>query len=302
MHELPDIVESQIVRDESPAKYWIKFLVSRKKHTVEAIEAMLAAIQLGGEHDDYIRSLMGSMTLPKEFQPMNLKHRPSQNFLRKEGIYDAWHRTSAFEAAFNILGKGELRALIETYILSPLRPHQAVKKIEQKTGDILSEKTYNLFEHYFWNRALLSGAEWGNYIIQRDVAHQEWLQLAVHANGAAGAQMLMWKTGSLAKLHVESGKMFKDIRDISYMCVQQIAHRMPSEGHSKMLLNYTRAATMAQQQLDSSSSAMVDIVEHFNQFKMKRIEVKTPSVMELTRGNFSGAEDQAADTEKLTDY
>lgn len=296
------IVEPVVQQDESPAKFWIKFLLSRDKHSPESIEGMLTAIQLGGVETDYIRYLDASMTLPKDFQPTNLKHRPSQHFLRKEGIYEAWHRPAAFCEAFDLIGAGELRALVETFILSPLRPHQAIKKIKHKTGVLISEKAYELFEHYWWNRGLMSGAEWGDYILRRDVAHQEWLHLAVNATGTSGAQMLMWKTGSMTRLHIESGRMFKDMRDVSYMCFMQLAHGTPGGEHSKTLLNYMRTASLAQQQLDASSNAMVDIVEHFNQFRMKREKIQTPSIQQLTGGNYSAAEDLASDKEKLGDY
>lgn len=295
-------VVEPIQRDESPAKFWIKFLLSRDKHSPESIEGMLTAIQLGGVEEDYIRYLDASMTPPKSFQPTNLKHRSSQRFLRREGIYDAWHRPRAFREAYDLIGSSELRALIETFILSPLRPRQAIKKIKYKTGVCISEKAYDLFEHYWWNRGLMSGAEWGDYILRRDVAHQEWLHLAVNATGTSGAQMLMWKTGSMARLHIESGRMFKDMRDVSYMCFMQLAHSSPNMEHSKTLLNYVRTAGIAQEQLDASSNAMVDIVEHFNQFRMKREKIETPSIQQLTGGNYSEAEDLASGKEKLGEY
>jgi hypothetical protein len=191
---------------------------------------------------------------------------------------------------------------VETFILSPLRPDQAVKKIQQTTGVALSERAYELYSHYWWNRALLSGAGWGQFIMERDVAHQEWLQLAVHAKGSQGAQMLMWKIGSSGRLHVESGKMFKDIRDISYMCIKQIEHRYPTEEHSRTLLNYTKACVAGQQQLDASANAITDIVESFNAFSMRRVSNQIPSVQQLTRGNVSEADDAAGEKDKLPDY
>jgi len=297
-----DIIDPAAQPDLSPAKYWIKFLLSRGKHDPESIEGMMSAIQLGGVDADYIRYLDRMMDPPDDFQPSNLRHRASQAFLRQEGIYEAWHRPPAFREAHALIGAGELRALVETFILSPLRPHQAIKKIKYKTGVEISKKAYRLFEHYWWNRNLMSGAEWGDYVMRREVAHQEWLHLAVNATGASGAQMLMWKTGSMARLHIESGRIFKDMRDVAYMCFMQRAHGYPSEEHAKTLLNYTRIAALAQEQLDASSNAMVDIVEHFNQFRMKREKIQTPSIQQLTGGNFSGAEDLSSDKEKLEDY
>ena len=287
---------------EHPAKFWIKFLLTRKKHSVEGIEGMLTALDLGGAEEEYIQKLESGMDYPDPFFPTDLRHKASQYFLRREGVHDAWHNSPVFREAYSVLGTGEVRPLVETYILSPLRPNQAVKKISQQTNVKLSVRAYELFEHYWWNRSLLSGAGWGQYIMERDVAHQEWLQLAVHARGAQGAQMLMWKTGSAGRLHVESGRMFKDIRDISYMCIKQIEHRYPTEEHARTLLNYARACHLSQQQLDASANAVTDIVDSFNAFRMRRVSTQIPSVQQLTRGNVSEAEDVAGERENLGDY
>ena len=287
---------------DHPSKYWIKFLLSRKKHAHEVIEGMLTALELGGADTDYIKSVDDELDFPDPFFPSNLKHRPSQAFLRREGIYEAWHGTKAFQEAFDILSTVELRHLVETFILSPLRSEHAVKKIKSKTGFIISVKAYELYQHYFWNKALLSGAAWGQFIIERDQAHMEWLQLAVNAKGAQGAQMILWKTGSSGRLHVESGRMFKDIRDISFMCIQQIAHRYPTPDHAKMLLDYARVCKMSQEQLDASANATEDIVQSFNSFRMRREELPKTSIQQLTGGNFSEAEDTSTTEEGIGEY
>ena len=146
---------------------------------------------------------------------------------------------------------------------------------------------------------MMSGSRWGDYILRREVAHQEWLHLAVNAQGPSGAQMLMWKTGSLARVHLEAEKIFRDMRDVSYMCFMQQATAPPSVPHSKMMLNYARLAGMAQERIDASTSATEDLVEHFNQFQMKRQHIATPPIQQLTGGNFSSAEDHSADAERI---
>lgn len=287
---------------DHPSRYWIKFLCSRGKHTHEMIEGMLTAIDLGGADADFIKSVDDDLDIPEPFMPRDLRHRPSQSFLRREGIYEAWHDTKSFNEAFGVLSATELRHMVETFVLSPLRPDQAVKKIKQKTGIPLSIQAYELYQHYFWNKSLLSGAAWGEFILQRDQAHMEWLQLAVHAKGAQGAQMLMWKMGTAGRLHVESGRMFRDIRDINYMCIKQIEHRFPTIEHSKMMLNYARVCDLSQRQVDASESATEDIVKTFNSFRMKREEVRRTPIQQLTGGNFSEAEDVTASKEGIGDY
>lgn len=85
------------------------------------------------------------------------------------------------------------------------------------------------------------------------------------------------------------------------MMLQQIALMEPSKHHSDMWLNYLKAAKMAQDAVDASSSAVQDVVESFNAFRMRHEETKAPSIKELTSGNFSPAEDAEADKEGM-DY
>lgn len=283
-----------------PAEYWIRFLLTRK-HPLEEIQGMCELADLGAVKTEYLQTLDIEMKgdLPMPFRPKDLKHPASQSYLRRHGIYALWHPTRYTREAEELLGDGPVRALLETFILSPLKPTQAIKKIAEKTGRSISERGYALFKHYYWNNQLLSGAEWGRYIRDRRVAHRDWLKCAVTAKGPQGVQLILWRTGSGALRHIDAGKIFTDIRNISYMKIKETEFDPASAQHAKMLLNYARVAKMSQEEVTSSAEAMQDILKSFQAFKMRHSTNQPPSIQQLTEGSYTEAEDVAGVEEKL---
>jgi hypothetical protein len=294
------MIENSVVNH--PAKYWIKFYLSRKLHTHQRITELLSLVDLGGIDADQVKIVEDDMRFPIPFRPANISHKPSQIFLRQERIYDAWRGKQVMQQAEAILGTKDLRDIVETFILSPLKPEQAVIKINQKIPDAnMSVKVYDTFQHYFWNRSEMSGDKWGAFISERKHANKEWLQLAMDSRGASGVQTVLWKTGVGSVRQMEANKIFTDLRNAAYMSAMQIALRSPNRHHAEMLLSYTRAAKLAQEGVESSENAVRDVVKAFNAFKMRHVQTNIPSVKQLTGGNVSDAEGDVAGEDRL-DY
>lgn len=286
-----------------PAKFWIKYYLSKRLHNYETIQGLMVGHGLGGvEHEDLL-SIDQALVFPQDFRPTELSHRASQLFLRREGIYHAWHRDPAMDAAIRILGTNRLRQLVETLILSILKPEQAVRKLGQVTGRALPEEVYLRYRHFFWNPTDMSGMDWGRFIQARNAAHKEWLQLAVDARGPGGVQLLLWKTGMSGMRNVEAGRIFADLRNIAYMSALQIAMQAPSVDHAKMLSLYTRSAKTSQDVLSTSAAGVKDIVESFQSFQLRLKEEPPIQMQQLTGGNLSLADDSdGSDDEFDPDY
>lgn len=288
-----------------PSEFWIRFLLSRRQHSFTEIAGLCEMAGLGGVTQEYLEQLQDELEaeLPVPFKPRDRRHKASQACLRKQGIYEAWHRTRAMKDAIALLSDNQIRALVETFLLSPLKPHQIIVKVRQATGTELKEDTLDLFRRYYWNTTLLSMEEWTEFIHQRRVSHQEWLQLAVTARGPQGVQLLLWRTGTGALRHLDAGKIFTDLRNIAYVKAKELEFQPAGKDHSTALKNYVQAATSAQQEVTSSAAAMQDVLDSFQAFKMRTSEEKVPSIMEL-EGGFTEAEDVGGtdDKIKMDDY
>jgi len=150
---------------------------------------------------------------------------------------------------------------------------------------------YHLFKYYFWNSSLMSTADLGEYVKSRDVGHREWLKLAVNARGPEGTRLLLWKSGVGALKNLDRAKIFTDFRNIAYMKAKELESSPASAEDSKALLNYTRVAKVAQDEVNNSADAVNDILDGFNAFKMRRKNLEAESVKQLTGGDYTSAED-----------
>lgn len=285
-----------------PSEYWIKYLISQDAHTDEQIQGMCEMANLGAINDTYLINLRMAMMKdrPILFRPRDVQCRASQLFLRKEGIHEAWYRNQHMKTAVNILISSKLRALVETFILSPLKSDQAVRKIREKLDIKLHKSAYELYRHFFWNSNLLSSTDWGDFLRSRELSHHEWLRLAVTAHGPQGIQMLLWKTGTGNLRQLTANRIFEDIRNIAYMKIKEIELRPAHMEHSQTFLNYARAAKIAQEEVANTSDAMKDVLSHFQAFRMQHSEMTTPSIGQLTGGNFSEAEDVAGASDDIS--
>lgn len=283
--------------NEHPARYWITFLISRCEHTFDEIKAMCHMVQLGAVTNEYLAHIRDALyvDMPVPFKGNSLAHRPSSIFIRKHQIHEAWARTEPMKEAIDLLSDPHRRALVETFILSPLKPGQAVLRINRKFDSHLTEDGYRLFQHYFWNNQLLNGEEWGNYIRQRRVAHSEWLQLAVKAQGPSGVQLLLWKTGVGAARHVNANKMFTHLRDIAYFKALELEHVPAGKEHSTAFRNYVQSAKMAQEEATASATAMTDILDSFRAFRLSSQEQEVTTVDAL--GGTISSPDEAPSAE-----
>jgi len=287
-----------------PAEFWIKFLLSRREHAFDEIIRMCEMADLGTPTLEYIAALDIDIRseLPVPFKGHDRRHRASSLFLRQQGVYEAWHRDKWLKAALNLLGDTNVRPLLETFLLSPLKPSQIVRKVNQVTDASLDERTLDRFRHYFWNVSLLNSEEWGEFIQRRNVAHGEWLRLAITSRGPQGVQFLLWKTGTGPIRHADAGKIFTNLRNIAYMKALELEHQPASKDHSIAFSNYVKAAKASQEEVTSSASAMMDILDSFKAFKMRTLgDEKREAILELTEGGdtFSEAEDVAGSDEKI---
>jgi len=287
---------------QHPAQYWIKYLLSTGNHTYDQIMGIMEMYDLGAVSRSYLVTLENELERdkPTPYRPRTRAHKPSQSYLRSHGIYKAWHRDLDMETAMEIMCTPRVRSLVEMFILSPVSAAQAVAKIQDKEPSFnISVGGYDRFRHYFWNDRLLSGAEWGEFIQMRDRAHNDWLRLAVNARGPEGTQLLLWKAGVGALKNLDRAKIFSDFRNIAYMKAKELETKPACLEDSKAILNYSRVARSAQEEINNSSDAVNDILEGFNAFRMKRKPLGAPSVKQLTGGDFTTAENVLSVEDKI---
>lgn len=283
-----------------PAVFFIKYLITAG-HEERSVEGILEPLNLLPISKNTYVELFLELKLPDPFKPSDLAHRPSQLFIRQEQIRDVWRKTPMFNKAYEFLAHPH-RDEIESLLLSPLSFKEISKQIKKNRGTVIAPMILQLFAHYFWNRTVMSGSQWGSFLLDRKEARKDWMELAVEAQDPRGADLLLWKMGMSAREQIETNHMFTDMRDTAYRCFQQIARDRPGAKHAQALLGYTQVARQCQEQANTASNAVEDIVSSFNSFQMNLKSSKAKPVIELTGGSISSLPDQAESTEPIEEY
>jgi hypothetical protein len=200
-----------------PALFYAKYLLSKRSHPFQAIVAMLELLDLAGLDEDDLGRIEQALKFPIPYCPGSKDHVPTQTFLRKEGIWDAWHGEQDMIRTRAILGEPELRQAMESMILAPVSQEAGLRRLQMRFGDSVSPAAYHLFEHYFWNRSVMSALDWGQFVSRRQTSNQTWLKLALDAKDTGSLRLLLWKMGLTDLRRVEGNKIFTDLRNLSYM-------------------------------------------------------------------------------------
>ena len=268
---------------EHPARYWISYLIT-KRHALGEIPGLCELINLGGVDPWYINGLSQEIDSrrPRPFRGFDKRHAASVAFLRSEKLFDAWHQDDDMRDAIDALGHARVRPLLETFLLSSMKPRQVATAINRAEDVGISEKTVSLYRHYFWNRSLLSPAEWGKFVAARDVAHDEWLRLAVTAQGPEGVRLLLWRTGAGPLRHMDAASAFGKLRDIAVMKAFELEFQDAGKDHSTALKNYVQAAKMSQEEVAVASGGALDVLDSFKAFRMELDARPTVTIKQIT--------------------
>lgn len=270
----------------SPAEYYIRYrLVNDRDKSAEAISKELASEMVFPPSKPYLDDLRKEMTPPRSvFQPYNLQHLPSQQFLRRFGIWSMYHPSRGTQEATAVFGHLRARALLHTLIAGP-HPDVAILEVMAARYPELPLSTAGLaeFKHYFWNIRLLTLEELIDYcsIFLKDKTMLTILRAPMSKDGM---------TYSLAKLgivseHVDIRTEYEGfIRDFG---LERRGLQMYAPG-----LQHTTALKMAFEGFDSSVKELKawgretgEMVDEAARYIAKHHDLPNTTLEQLTEAN-----------------
>lgn len=270
-----------------PAEYLARFYLS-KGHSNSDVVSLLTAQDLPGMTEDDAEHIRDTLEIPSV--PKLNPDSKTKAFLRRIGVWDMWKPTKHMKLAKAVLDNARLRETVETLVLSPMKSHHIAKIVEGKFGVTLTPRAVELFEHYYWNKGLLTGVQWGEFLAARAENRESIQKLAVEVRGEGGIHLILHKLGLSGFKKLEAAKMFGEARDQSFMFLQELALQNPSSKHAKAWLDYLKAARLAQVALDDVENETEDVLVAFKSFKLKTKSGSVESLDELTKGNYTQPE------------
>lgn len=287
----------------SPAEYYIKYLVvgGYEDREIEKICDVHGLIWLGEWHCAEIR---GTYKPPTPFLPEDKTHVPTQLFITKEMIRQAFYPEEPMRKALKLLEKPRPRELVETMILSGA-PHSAiVHALKVRHEFVCSTQALDLYRHYFWDIDLLDSTSMRAVL---KIKHERALQhpdpkvriqhAALQANFHNDPRVIASKlpasplAGMLAQISV--GVLPKNLNIVEIL--ENVRTVAALRGFEAALQGGPTGAEMGQGYMSMSataSSMLETVVKPEDQLRtdlmnigLKTVQAKIPILNKLTSGN-----------------
>ena len=145
-----------------PNEYWLKYmLVSGSTQSNIAEIARLYSFPVPDRA--YLRSLQQKLNETKP-SPFRASSRPAKAWLRRQRVMSLFSSDRHALKSRDYLGNYKLRPVLEALILADTAREEIPEYCAKICGKKPSPKAVKLFEHYFWNRAVLTPSEWVSYL------------------------------------------------------------------------------------------------------------------------------------------
>jgi hypothetical protein len=271
-----------------PAEKYLTYLVVRHPDwTDAAIEKHL--LQWGflrpcdWDKDFWVTLRTSIPPAPADFDPLDLAHRPSTQYLRQLGIYEIFRNTPEMQQAWDILANPDQRLVAEQVLLARLDLKMAAQRINKKMGWFLSEDGLNTYRHYFWNPKLLTFDDWGKFLHGRANLYERHMALLQGNSALALFHMRLEQA-------VESKTMIQRSQEIAYFTLEEVNLKPGTQPDKvKAISVLTKAVVECHEALSTSDMALKDVLKQFERFRMEHPQQIPPDIRQLAPlGNFTG--------------
>jgi hypothetical protein len=277
---------------KSPAEYFIRYLFSKRDVEVGTVEAMLDDHEIVYPSTRYLQKVRLSLSpFPDPFietpsKKAKEQHLATRQWLKKKGIHDLWYPTEPVQEAFHILGEPRVRAMVEDYLLSPMRVEDVTTQINRHFKINLTPDGVQTYGHYFWNKLLLTDDEWMSLLQERKPrgAGKDVVRVAPDV-----ANMVVpWLTGlSGPPPNITSGAVARRIRDSAFMKLLEIERQPAGEENARTMAQYTKTICSAENEMRQSDVALKDVLTAFEKFRLSKDPQQVPSIEKVAKLNYS---------------
>jgi hypothetical protein len=204
-----------------PYEYYAKHLLLTAG--VSHVAATLVSLGFGEQDYVYLHELREGLmqTRPMPFKPGTPG---TDKWLRLHKVYSLRMGTSPAAEAKAMLQDFRFRPALEMLLLSGLSTDYIATRLEEASGEQVTNEAVMHYAHYFWNRQILTREEWKDFLISTN-AEGHWH--SQYPNGRdlfqaylGDPQVALWKLGLMPVVNEEVvvDEIFKD----SYMRLLEI--------------------------------------------------------------------------------
>lgn len=290
----PEVVLGSVVAPEyrSPSEYYIKFLLSTFLPDInpdtdyQKVVAKCRASFIDIISEQYFDFLVEGMDdCPEDFQPYNLRHKTTVNWLRRHNIFGLWHPTKEVKEAHFILSDLCLRDRLEPLLLSNGSFKAIRERVRPQTCIDITVGGLKAFAHYFYNRRVMPQDMWIQYIHMRNKDQDQISHLLAPIDEAPDGNETLFNYGMEGRFN--SAEAAEHIGRIAYKHAQQLEFEPARADVTSSLKNCIQTITAADELMRKSDVVLKEVLNQFNKFRMKVDESTVVDVDSLTQGNHS---------------
>lgn len=277
---------------EHPARYYIIFLLSRRQYTWGQVITQLLKQNMPVPSDEHLyeqfaqelRAAQQSLNFPPEYNPHNLKHRPTAEWLREHRIYDLWAGGPEVTHAIDILDQPSLRRELEIMLMGPLRYADIASRLVDLHGldrHVMNVGTVRHYAHYFWNVEAVPAKKWPVWLSGMPASEDYGAVFAAPRSQVGAALSLYVATRGGAGIPKEQ-VMFRYVRDCCFMeFIKVAATKAPGMGKSNAMQGLVTSLIAAQEQVDMRRGGSAELLDELRRMEQRFDDRRLTSAEEL---------------------
>lgn len=290
----PEIVLGNVVPPDyrSPSEYYIKFLLSTFLPDVESdrdypkVMAKCKSSFIDPISHLYFDYLVEQMEdVPDDFQPLNLRHKKTVNWLRRHNIFGLWHPTREVKEAHFILSDLCLRDRLDPLLLSSASYKAIRDRIKPHTCIDITAGGLRAYAHYFYNRRVMPQDLWIQYIHLRRKDQDQISHLLAPVDPSPEGENKLFDFRRDDRFN--SAEAAEHIGRIAYKHAQQLEYEPARADVTSSLKNCIQTISAADELMRKSDVVLKEVLNQFNKFRMKVDEDTVIDIDSLTQGNHS---------------
>lgn len=277
---------------EHPARYYIFYLLSKKRYRWREILAQLVQQNMPVPLDEagltaFSESLARAqqeITFPANYRPEDPTHVPTMKWLREHRIFDIWMQEPEVTYAFDILDQPSLRRELEIMLLGPLRFGDIAQRLASLHGldpATMNVATVRYFAHYFWNVDCVPAEKWPAVISSRP-ASEDYYAVYTAPRSQVGAAMSVYIATRGGSGIPREQVMFRYVRDTCFMeFIKVAATKAPGMGKATAMQNLVSSLISAQEQVDMRRGGSAELIDELRRMEQRYDERRLTAAVDL---------------------
>lgn len=158
-----------------PAIRYLLYLLTTQKYDVGS--ALFRCEDLGvpsplesaqaSRFEEALARCVAHMAIPSSFDPTRKPlSKATRSFLQRWRVLSLWENPEVHQKLLKFLRQTDARRSVEVMLLGPAAYEDIIDLVRDRYGVYLELRTLRAFQHYFWNKSMMTKEDWTNYFYQ----------------------------------------------------------------------------------------------------------------------------------------